>query len=114
MAAIVAVLCSLGAYAANGNIADIYLAFGFGILGVVMKALGFSSAPFIMGLILGGDLLDVNFRRALLAGKGSFAPFFTRGVSIALILFIVLILLTQYLVPRLWGRRAKSRETILE
>jgi putative tricarboxylic transport membrane protein len=114
MAAIVAVFCSLGAYAANGNIYDIYLAFGFGILGVVMKALGFPNAPFVMGLILGSDLLDVNFRRALLAGKGSLAPFFTRGVSIALILFIVLILINQYAVPKLRGRRAKSRETILE
>jgi len=79
-----------------------------------MKALGFPSAPFVMGLILGSDLLDVNFRRALLAGKGSFAPFFTREVSIALILFIVLILLTQYLVPKLRRKRAKPRETILE
>ena len=41
MAAIVAVLCSLGAYAANINIYDIFLAFFFGVLGIIMSGLVF-------------------------------------------------------------------------
>jgi putative tricarboxylic transport membrane protein len=114
MAAMVAVLCSLGAYAANTNISDIFLAFFFGVLGTVMTALGFPVSPLVLGLILGGDLLDVNFRRALLAGKGSIAPFFTRGVSIALIAFIVVIVVVQYGLPKLRGKREKERTVILQ
>jgi putative tricarboxylic transport membrane protein len=95
MAAIVTVLCSLGSYAAATNIEYMYLAFFFGVLGIVMKSLGFPVSPLVLGLILGTDLLDMNFRRALLAGKGSIAPFFTRGVSIGMIAFIVFILVYQ-------------------
>jgi uncharacterized membrane protein len=42
----------------------------------------------------------MNFRRALLAGKGSIAPFFTRGVSIGMIAFIVFILGYQYFLSK--------------
>ena len=114
MSAMVAVLCALGSYAANININDIFLAFFFGVLGVVMSALGFPVSPLVLGLILGGDLLDVQFRRALLAGKGSIAPFFTRGVSIALILFIVAIVFYQYILPAITKGKKKDRTVILE
>lgn len=114
MAAIVAVLCSLGAYAANINIYDVYLAFFFGVLGTVMGLLGFPVSPLVLGLILGDDLLDVQFRRALLAGKGSIAPFFTRGVSIALIAFILAIVFFQYVLPKIRGKKEKERTVILE
>jgi hypothetical protein len=49
-----------------------------------------------------------------MAGKGSFAPFFTRGVSIALILFIVVIVFCQYILPKIRGRKEKERTVILE
>jgi len=114
MAAIVAVLCSLGAYANNTNVNDIFLAFFFGVLGIIMQALGFPTSPMVLGLILGGDLLDIQFRRALMAGKGSIAPFFTRGISIALIVFIVVVLFFQYAWPRITGKKQESKEVILE
>jgi putative tricarboxylic transport membrane protein len=114
MAAIVAVLCALGAYATNTNISDVFLAFCFGVLGTAMNALGFPVSPLVLGLILGGDLLDVQFRRALMAGKGSIAPFFTRRVSIALIAFIVVIVFYQYILPMIRGTREEDRTVILE
>ena len=114
MAAIVAVLCSLGAYAANISLLDIYTAFFFGVLGVVMKGLGIPVSPLVLGLILGGDLLDVNFRRALLAGKGSIAPFFTRSVSLGLLAFIAAVVFYQYLYPLIRHGRKKDRTVILK
>ena len=109
MAAIVAVLCSMGAYAANVNLLDIYTAFFFGVLGVIMKGLGIPISPLVLGLILGADLLDVEFRKALMAGKGSIAPFFTRGVSIGLLAFIVGVLFFQYGYPRIMSAKKKAR-----
>jgi hypothetical protein len=49
-----------------------------------------------------------------MAGKGSIAPFFTRGVSIALILFIVVIIFYQYVLPKIRGKKEKERAVILE
>lgn len=113
MAAIVGTLCALGAYAANLNLADVYMAFGFGVLGVVMKGLGIPVAPLVLGLILGSDLLDVEFRRALLAGKGSIAPFFTRSISIALLAFIALVLFMEHGYPRLKGKKRETDRTVI-
>jgi putative tricarboxylic transport membrane protein len=114
MAAIVAVLCALGSYAANINTYDIFTAFFFGVLGTVMTARGFPVSPMVLGLILGGDLLDVQFRRALMAGKGSIAPFFIRGVSIALIVFIIFVLFFQYVLPKIRRNKTVDRTVILE
>ena len=104
----------MGSYAANINLNDLFLAFFFGVLGIVMNALGFPVSPLVLGLILGGDLLDVQFRRALMAGKGSIAPFFTRGVSMALILFIAVIVFYQYILPKIRKEKGKERSVILE
>jgi len=112
MAAIVAVLCALGSYAVNTNLNDIYLAFFFGALGIVMNRLGFPVSPLVLGLILGNDLLDMNFRRALLAGKGSIAPFFTRGISIGMIAFILFIVVYQYFQSR--KKTGEDRTVILK
>jgi hypothetical protein len=49
-----------------------------------------------------------------MAGKGSLAPFFTRGVSIALILFIVVIVFYQYILPKIRGKKEEDRTVILE
>jgi putative tricarboxylic transport membrane protein len=106
MAAIVAVLCALGAYAANNNIYDVFLAFGFGVLGTAMAGVGFPVSPLVMGLILGGELLDVQFRRGLMAGKGSLAPFFTREISLVLLGLIGLVAFAQFVLPRLRRRGA--------
>lgn len=98
MAAVV-VLCAMGGYSANNRIQDVYLVFIFGIVGMLMKKLDFPIAPMLLGLVVGGSLADANFRRAILAGKGSFLPFFTRPVSVVLILALLYILAKEYLLP---------------
>jgi hypothetical protein len=49
-----------------------------------------------------------------MAGKGSVAPFFTRGVSLTLIAFIALIVVLQYALPRVRGAGGKDRNVILQ
>jgi putative tricarboxylic transport membrane protein len=51
-------------------------------------------APLVLGIVL-GDLLDKNFRRAMVLSEGSLEPLFTRPIS------AVLALLTLAVV--LWG-----------
>ena len=99
MAAVV-VLCAMGGFSANNRIPDVYLMFIFGIIGMLMKKLDFPIAPMLLGLVVGGNLADANFRRAILAGKGSFLPFITRPVSAILILALLYIIAKEYLFPK--------------
>lgn len=86
---VVFVLCVIGAYAVESRQFDIVIMVAFGIIGYVMQEMDYPVAPMVLGIIL-GDILDKNLRRALVLTDGSIMPFFTRPISIVLILLIVL------------------------
>jgi putative tricarboxylic transport membrane protein len=91
---IVAVLCAIGSFSLDLRFIDIVLVFFAGLLGLLFKKGKYPPAPLVLGIIL-GPLVDTNFRRALKASGGDFSIFFTRPVSLALILATVFLILGQ-------------------
>jgi putative tricarboxylic transport membrane protein len=91
---VVIILCTIGSYAVNSNMFDVYLSFLFGILGLFMRRFGFDVAPLVLGMVL-GDLIDVQFRRAILTSSYSFLPFFTRPICIILIFILIYLALKE-------------------
>ena len=107
--ATVTLLCVIGSYAISFRIEDVYLMFIFGILGMSMKKFDFPIAPLILGLILGGTLGDANFRRSIIAGKGSFLPFITRPISLVMVIMLVIVLFFEFVYPLL-RKKKQSKE----
>ena len=91
---VVLVLCVIGAYAVESRYFDIIIMVIFGLLGYVMQELDYPVAPMVLGIIL-GDILDKNLRRALVLTDGSLTPFFTRPISMVLIFFIILSMVSK-------------------
>jgi putative tricarboxylic transport membrane protein len=91
---IVAVLCAIGAFSLDIRYIDIVLVFLSGILGILFRKGKYPPAPLVLGIIL-GPLVDTNFRRALKASNGDFSIFFTRPVSLVLVVSIVVLILGQ-------------------
>lgn len=91
LAPIILVVCTLGAYSANGKISDVLLAFLFGIIGYYMKRYNYSPAAFIIGLLLGGRM-----ERALHVSIRAWGPMFILQRPFALALFILVIALTLW------------------
>ena len=87
---VVFALCVIGPYALTQRLFDVWVMVAFGILGFVLRRMDYPMPPLVLGIIL-GDLLDKNLRRGLTLSDGSLAPFFTRPLSAA---FVVLILVT--------------------
>jgi len=85
---IVLVLCAVGSFAINGRIFDILVMLIFGVIGYPLRKMKYPDAPLILGLIL-GEMLDENLRRGLILNEGSLTPFFTRPISIVLIIMIL-------------------------
>ncbi len=56
-----------------------------GVAGYGFRKLGCEPAPLILGLVL-GPMIEENFRRAMALAGGDFTVFFTRPISLALIL----------------------------
>ncbi len=100
-------LCSMGAFSSASRESDIIVMLVFGVIGLLMKKSKIPIAPMVLGLVVGRDLIDSNFRRAILAGKGSLAPFFTRPFSLALIALLLIVVLKDLLTP-VMKRRKKN------
>ncbi|TAN56323.1 MAG: Tat pathway signal protein, partial [Betaproteobacteria bacterium] len=81
---VVLVLCTVGAYALNNTMANVYVLLVFGLLGYGMVKTGFPLAPFILGVIL-GDQIELNLVRSIMTDANPWL-FITRPISGGLLL----------------------------
>ncbi len=77
---VIVVMCAVGAFAVNSQIASVQAILLFGLVGYAMVKFGIPVAPAILGFIL-GPLVETNLRRGLMLTEGSFAEFFTRPIA---------------------------------
>jgi putative tricarboxylic transport membrane protein len=80
---VVLVLCTIGAYALNNTMQNVYVLLAFGVLGYAMVKFGFPLAPFILGVIL-GDQIEINLIRAVMTDANPWL-FLTHPISGALL-----------------------------
>ncbi len=88
---IIFVLCTVGAFAVASRVFDIWVMLGFGVLGFILREMKYPMAPLVLGVVL-GPILDQNLRRSLNLTDGELIPFFTRPISLTLVIIIVLTL----------------------
>ena len=86
---VVFTLCVIGPYALTQRLFDIWVMLFFGLVGFVLRRMDYPMAPLVLGIIL-GTLLDKSLRRGLTLSNGDLTPFFTRPISAAFALIIVL------------------------
>ncbi|MBX2806544.1 MAG: tripartite tricarboxylate transporter permease [Hyphomicrobiales bacterium] len=89
---VVFVLCVIGPYALTQRLFDVWVMAFFGVVGFVLRQMNFPMAPLVLGIIL-GDLLDKSLRRGLTLSDGDLSPFFTRPISAAFVLIILVTIL---------------------
>lgn len=80
---VVFVLCTIGSFAIASRIFDVWVMLGFGLIGFALREMNYPMAPLVLGIVL-GDILDKNFRRAMVLSDGSIEPLFTRPISAVL------------------------------
>ncbi|WP_328478331.1 tripartite tricarboxylate transporter permease [Actinoplanes sp. NBC_00393] len=102
LAPITVLITLVGAYTVNNSVFDIGLVIAFGIIGYLMKKLGFDPGPMVLAFVL-GSLLETSLRRSLLLFDGDPTGFFTRpisGVLLALLIAVALLPLAQTMLRR--------------
>jgi putative tricarboxylic transport membrane protein len=84
---------TLGVYAVNNSVVDVWIMAGAGLLGYVLRKLDFEIAPIILGLVL-APMLELNFRQSLAMSAGHYGIFFDRPIATTMLalglLFLVL------------------------
>jgi putative tricarboxylic transport membrane protein len=98
------IFATVGAYGMRQSAFDLYLLYGIGLLGVVMRRFDFPTAPVVVGMIL-GPLAEAQMRNALSIGEGSAAVFFQRPMSIVLVVVILAVLVLPRLAKRMSDRK---------
>jgi putative tricarboxylic transport membrane protein len=88
IAPFVAVLSFIGVYAVRSNIWDVLLAVVAAIVGFGLRKAGFPIITLVIGFVL-GELAEKSFVQSLQIAGGSYSIFFSRPVSIILILLIL-------------------------
>ena len=81
--------CILGSFAVNNSMFDVYVMFAAGIVGFLCKRCDVPLGPFVLALLL-GNLCESNFRRALSMSLGDYSIFFTRPITVVLLVLTVL------------------------
>lgn len=75
----------------------------FGVVGFLFHHWDFPVITLALGLVL-GNILEQNFRRAVVMCKGDYSMFFTRRISLLFFLltvgFIALVLYKRYRKPK--------------
>jgi TctA family transporter len=100
------VFCCIGAYSLNNNPFDVYVTAVFGAIGYLFYKLGCEPAPLILGFIL-GPMMEENLRRAMLLSRGDPTVFFTRPLSLTLLLMAAALVVLVAL-PAIKSRREEA------
>src|SRR3989449_7677784 len=106
----VAILCFLGAYVTKNYVFDIWIMVVLGVFALGAERNGYPTVPVILGFIL-ADLIEANFHRALGVGFGSYAVFFTRPISLVMIVLVFLFGARPWAMEFYRRRRQGSRKT---
>src|SRR2546426_420849 len=99
-------LCYIGGYTENNTLFTMWMVLVFGVIGFLFKKFGYPLAPLVVAIVLGDDT-ESSFRRSLILSRGSPAIFFTRPVSLVLLLMAFALFLFPVVSPamRRWRQR---------
>ncbi|HEY4163633.1 MAG TPA: tripartite tricarboxylate transporter permease [Dongiaceae bacterium] len=96
-------IASAGIYSLNSNVIDLFMAWGFGIIGFVFQKCNVPKVPMLFGVIL-GENVEQSFRQAMTLSDGSPVIFVTSPISASL-----LALAAASILVSLWLRRKSKR-----
>ena len=98
------IFATVGAYGMRQSTFDLFLLYGIGLLGVLMRRFDFPTAPVVVGMIL-GPLAEAQMRNAVSIGEGSWLVFVQRPMSLTLLIIVLAVLI----LPRLFQHMARRK-----
>jgi putative tricarboxylic transport membrane protein len=94
----------LGVYSVSGSLFEVLIVCVIGVVGFFMRVYDFPVAPAILGSIL-GPMMETQLRRALSISQGDFSVFFTRPLTVGLLLVAGAMLILPTVLPKMMNRR---------
>lgn len=95
-------LAIVGTYSIQNSLFDVWVLVFGGIVGYFLTKVSMPVAPLILGFIL-GPLVESYFRQALIISYGNPLEFVRRPISGTFIALTILVILSPYLIEKLFG-----------
>lgn len=95
LAPITVLVTLIGVYTVANSTFDVLLVIVFGILGYLMKKLGFEPGPLVLAFVL-GEIMETAFRQSMRIFDGSVAGFVARPISATLLALLVVVVLIPF------------------
>ncbi len=106
---IVALLSVIGVYAIQSSSFDLWVMFGFGVLGYFLRLYNYPLAPMVIGFVL-GPICESNFRRSLVLSGESLTIFWSRPLAATILAITIAALLASFMPWQRIFRYFKSNE----
>ena len=100
----------IGVYTINNNITDVFFTAGFMMFGYLLIKFDCEPAPMVLGFLL-GPLMEQNLRRSLIISDGDPSIFFTRPISLTLLILTFALVLLVVL-PRFRRKREEAFQEV--
>ena len=99
----VLLLSVTGIYSVSNSMFNVGILLASGVLGYVVRKLGFSIAPLSIGFVL-GHILENSFRQSITIADGSFAEFFNTPIGLGIYAALALTVMWGPISNMLWSR----------
>ena len=96
---LILLFCLTGAYSINNTATDILIMNIFGVVGYLMKKLGYEGGPFILAFIL-GPMFENALRQSLMMSQGSFSIFLTRPIALAFVIVAFMVIVSPLILRK--------------
>ncbi|MEU6642312.1 tripartite tricarboxylate transporter permease [Saccharomonospora sp. NPDC046836] len=109
LAPLTVLITMIGVYTVRNNVFDMFLVIGLGVLGYLMKKVGFEPGPLVLAFVLGG-ILESAFRRSMRTFDGDLSGFLREPIAATLLGAIVVLVVLSVLRAVRTARKKKSKE----
>lgn len=105
MSPIIMTLCVVGAYSANNNMFDVYVMILAGFIGFFLNRNKYPIAPLLLAFVLTGTL-EKYLSQAFKINNGSPSIFFTKPISLALLILMMLLIIVPILTKKVKDKKS--------
>ena len=88
---LIIMFCIVGVYEVSHSIVDVYIMLIMGVLGYALRKFAFDPAPLVLGLVI-APLFEQSLRQSLIMSNGNYLIFFSRPISLGLLIVCVIML----------------------
>ena len=108
---LIVLLCLVGVYSVNSSYVDLAVLTIFGIIGYVLRGIGYEPAPLVLALVI-GPMMETALRQALMTSEGNISDLFMRPISGTLYLTVLLVFVIPILLKFYRKKTADSTTSI--